>query len=232
MVWKVPKMWEGGECWILGGGPSLPRQFGVPQEVIDAVLEGLASPSEYSPYMSEIHGRHVIGINAAYLLGDWIDMVFWGDKRFYLEHRQALADFPGLKVTCHPKLNVKTYRDDNIKYLIRDKGHPRGISRDPGRVGWNMNSGAAAISIAANAGAVRIVLVGFDMHMNGTGHWHSVYRKKGRTDPKKAPYSRHLRGFEQIAKDAKKRGIQILNACPESAIQELKKITVEKALQL
>ena len=37
--WFVPRMWNDGECWILGGGSSLPRQFGVPESVIEKVMK-------------------------------------------------------------------------------------------------------------------------------------------------------------------------------------------------
>ena len=93
MVWSVPKLWEGGECWILGGGSSLAVQFGVPDEIIQKVLRKELPVSAYSPYMSAIHDKHVIAVNAAFLLGDWIDMLFWGDKRWYLTNRLRIAEF-------------------------------------------------------------------------------------------------------------------------------------------
>ena len=37
-------------------------------------------------------------------------------------------------------------------------------------------------------------------------------------------------GFAQIAKDAKSRGIEILNANPKSAIEEFKKYSVKELL--
>jgi len=231
-AWTVPKMWEGGECWIIGGGPSIPVQFGVPSDVIEAVLAKELDPSAYSPYMERIHKKHVIGINSAFLIGDWIDMVFFGDRGWWLKNRVALAKFPGLKVACHPK--PSKYRSEGIKFLGRDRNHKRGISSNPSRVSWNANSGAAAISVAANAGAKRIVLLGFDMCLgaNLKQHWHGLYGTANRAtdDPKRLPFRRHLGGFSAIAKDAKKRGIEIINVCPNSAIEQFKKISVEEFL--
>ena len=102
MIWRVPRIWEDGDVWVIGGGPSIPRMFGVPEKIIQKVVNG-ASPSVYSPYMSALHDKHVIGVNVAYLIGNWIDMVFFGDRGFFLAHQQGLAEFPGLKVSCHPK---------------------------------------------------------------------------------------------------------------------------------
>ena len=97
MIWQVPRIWEGGDVWILGGGPSVPKQFNIPDKVVQEVVAG-ASPSVYSPYMSFLHNKHVIGINVAYLIGDWIDMVFFGDASFFLPHQQRLAVFTGMKL--------------------------------------------------------------------------------------------------------------------------------------
>jgi hypothetical protein len=55
--------------------------------------------------MQALHSKHVIGINVAFMIGDWIDMVFFGDGGFFLKHKAALAKFPGLKVTCHGGAN-------------------------------------------------------------------------------------------------------------------------------
>ena len=234
MTWRVPQLWEGGECWILGGGPSLPRQFEVPDEVIQGVLEKKLPLSAYSPYMAPIHKKHVIGVNMAFKIGDWIDMVFWGDKRWYLTHRGEIADFRGLKVTCHPYFANYKHNGENIKYITKDNNRPKGISSDPRKASWNANSGAAAISVAANMGETRSILIGFDMKLNAQGnqHNHGEYGSvnRGAKDPKKLPFYRHLAGFPVIARDAQKRGITIINACPDSAIKDFPKMTVSDIL--
>ena len=235
MTWRVPRLWEGGECWILGGGPSLPGQFGVPKGVIKKVLSRELPLSAYSPYMSAIHGKHVIGVNVAYKIGDWIDMVFWGDKRWYLTNRLELAKFKGLKVTCHPYFNTPQSKAENIKHVAKDNNKPKGISDRSNSASWNSNSGSAAISVAANMGVTSIVLVGFDMKLGEDDwqHCHSEYSptgRKGINDVKKLPFHRHMNGFPFIARDAYTRGITIINASPDSAIACLPKMTVQDVL--
>lgn len=235
MHWTVPKIWEGGECWIIGGGPSIPEQFGVPDDVVKDVIAQRSTPSVYSPYMSAIHDRHVIGINAAYLIGDWIDIIFFGDNRFFLVHNEGLSEHPGLKVTCNSKTHS---RCRTIHYLLHDRNHSRGISTGPKYVSWNSNSGAAAISMAVHLGVRRIVLLGFDMKTSAYGqHWHNAYQgmrpqtKGGRLmGAKKLPFDRHLRGFPMIANDAKRLGVEIVNASPKSVIKNFPKCTVQEAL--
>lgn len=234
MIWQVPLIWEGGDVWIIGGGPSVPKQFGVPDEVIQDVIKGVVPISAYSEYMSFLHDKHVIGINVAYLLGEWVDMVFFGDVGFFLKHREALSKFGGIKVSCHPSAD----KYDWVKYTPRDRSHPRGITSNPKMVSWNGNSGAAAISIAANAGAKRIILLGFDMKLDDSKnqHWHNVYGRSPITPPRfpkktrHLPFDRHLRGFADVSKDAKKRQIEIINANPDSAITEFRKFTIKELL--
>ena len=175
MPWKAPPLWEGGECWILGGGPSLPLEFGVPEEIIRDVIRGKRSPSEYSPYMAAFHDRHCIAVNNSYMIGDWIEVMHFGDCQWFIPHRNRLARFPGLKTTsCH---KFKRKAKDGIKYLSRDHSHGYGIAKDPTEVAWNQNSGASAISLAHHFRVKRIILVGFDMKAGRSNrtHWHGLH---------------------------------------------------------
>ena len=235
MSWQVPRMWEGGDVWIIGGGPSLTKQFDIPDEVVQRVLSEELPPSTYSPYLASIHDKHVIGINSAYLIGDWIDMIFFGDKGWWLSNRERLAKFLGLKVSCHPKIGEGQFATEQIKFILKDRSHTKGLSPNSNMVSWNLNSGAAALSVAANTGAKRIILLGFDMRLgaNNKQHWHALYGSAKRTNinPRKLPFNRHLRGFPAIAEDAKQRDIEILNACPESKIDCFRKVTVKEVLE-
>jgi hypothetical protein len=65
MSWQVPRMWEGGDVWIIGGGPSILTQFDIPEKVVSKVLNGSSPPSVYSPYMEYLHDKHIIGVNMA-----------------------------------------------------------------------------------------------------------------------------------------------------------------------
>ena len=230
MIWQVPKIWEGGDVWILGGGPSVTEQFEIPSEVVSKVKAGQLPPSVYSDYMKFLHDKHVIGINVAYTIGDWIDIIFFGDNNFYLEHEKDLLNYPNLVVSCASNIAAV----NNIRYVPCDGNNPRGISPYQSKVSWNQNSGSAAISLAAHLGAKRIFLLGFDMKkVENSQHWHRLYKPR-RENPRKhnpadGPFERHMRGFPQIARDAKQLGIKIYNVCPDSAIVEFPKITLKQA---
>lgn len=233
MIWKIPRMWEGGECWIIGGGPSLSEQFEIPQDVIDKVISGEETIATYSPFLSSIHDKHIIGVNAAFLLGNWIDITFFGDGGFYRDNARELNKVDKMKITCN--INAKKMaRMKGVKFIHRDRNHSVGISKKKGFVSWNGNSGAAAINLAVHLGAKRIYLLGFDMKVgvNKRQHWHSHYNsgKKGPRDPRKLPFHRHLKGFPMIAKEAKKQGIEIINVSPNSAIKSFKRVSLNEVI--
>lgn len=208
----------------------MPRQFGVPEDVITEVLDRKLPLSAYSPYLSPIHDRHVIGINAAFLIGNWVDVCLMGDGTFYLMNRRELAKFPKLKISCNPNTRKKAHPGDNIKFLAKDNRMPFGISTRQAHVSWNGNTGAAGISLAHHFGACRIYLLGFDMKL-GPGdrqHFHSHYRTAGaRTEAKKLPFDRHMKGFPTIAKHARQLGLEIINVNPDSAITDFPRVSLK-----
>jgi hypothetical protein len=233
MSWKIPRIWEGEDVWVLGGGPSVAIQFGVPKKVVQSVIEGTLSITIFSSYMVPIHDKHVIGVNVAYKIGDWVDAMFFGDISFLYAQSENLCNFSGLKLSCHHAAAKYPW----VKFIEKDRDHPRGISSRPDRISWNANSGAAAISVAAWAGAKRILLLGFDMQLSADKmqHFHDEYKRGKIVDEGKrrkwdGAFNRHLIGFGQIAQDAKKMGIEILNVNPDSAINEFKKVNLRDVL--
>ena len=169
------------------------------------------------------------------MICDWIDIVFFGDGRFYFDNKKALCAYPKIKVTCNSNLQNKK-QVHSVKYLQRQGNHPHGITTQSGTVAWNGNSGAASISLAAQLGVKKIYLLGFDMKVGekGNQHFHRHY-KSGKTnsprDPRKLPFHRHVRCFPSIARDAKRLGIEIINLSPDSTIDVFPKMTLKKALK-
>lgn len=226
MLWKPPKIWKDGECWIMGGGPSIVKEFEIPQSVVNSVMNEGQPISCYSPYLSPIHNKHVIGINAAYKLGDWFDIIFFGDLSFWRKHLEYLLLYPSLKVTCTGVGD----KWKGVKWMRIDPHKKIGINTNRGYVCWHQNSGVASISLAAQLGVKRIILLGFDMKLeDDKQHWHNIYRGKG-MKATKIPFDYHLQAFPAIAKDAKKLGIEIINANPDSAIDCFKKANVKELI--
>lgn len=185
--WTVPEIWPGGTCYILGGGPSLAK---VPME--------------------RLHDLRVIAVNNAYQLGDWIDVMFYGDCRWFNWHGKALLNFPGLKVTA-----CDSHKDKPGIMAVKRQNSPLGITSQKNKLSWNLSSGACAINLAVHFGVKKIVLFGFDMRMvDDKNNWHEDHKD----GPKKNPYERFLRPFPSIAKDLERFGIECINATPGSAL--------------
>lgn len=227
MKWAVPKIWEDGECFIIGGGPSIIKQFNIPLEVVDKVIVKQTSPLSYSPYLSDLHNKHVIGVNQAFRFGSWIDVTFFGDKGFFLRNLEGLSKCSNIRAGCVPYFEDITW----VKYLRKDNKKTEGITTDPTKLSWNGNSGAAAINLAVHLGVKRIVLIGFDMNVDGNERqwWHQLYHNRPLHKGQKV-FLRHLTCFPQIAHDAKELGVEILNANPDSAINDFKKLNIKECL--
>jgi len=230
-MWNIPKIWTDSECWIIGGGPSIIEQFNIPAEVVHKVHMHEVGIDAYSPYLKDIHNKHVIGVNVAFLLGSWIDVLFFGDNGFFLQNIKEIEKFHNLKVTCNPRKHNLAWHYESVKYIRRESID--GISTKKNSICWNKNSGAAAINLAAHFGVKRIILVGFDMSLDAADnrHWHKQYTNTAnRKQPRKLPFERHLKGFPKIASDAKKLGIEIINASPKSAITVFEKKPIKDLL--
>jgi hypothetical protein len=223
--WSVPEMWC-GDCWIIGGGRSVLQEFGVPQDIISKVESGGLPYSTYSEYLSPLHSKNVVGTNIAFKLGSWVSALYFCDRQFFRDHREGILSFPNLKVTCvnHIDTELQPFTT-NLKRLKRD--YQAGLSTRKDTICWNGNSGAAAINFAVHAGAKRILLLGFDMVLQDSrSHWHRVYKK----NTHKNDFIRFIQKFPAIAKDAKSRGIEILNVSPISAIDCFPKVSLKDVL--
>lgn len=197
--WTVPAIWPGGTCYILGGGPSLAR---VPME--------------------RLHDLRVIAVNNAYQLGDWIDVMFYGDCRWFNWHGKALLNFSGLKVTA-----CESHRDRPGIRAVKRQNSPHGITTRKDRLSWNLNSGACAINLAVHFGVKKIVLFGFDMRLvDDKSNWHEAHKDS----PSKNPYQRFLKPFPNIARDLERLGVECINATPGSAIDVFPIVEVEDVL--
>lgn len=199
---SLPRIWPDSTVVILGSGPS----------VKDADL-------------SLIWSHRVIAINHSFRLGP-ADMLWFGDLPWYQANERDINSFGGLKCTCCSALPEVPW--PGIK-RVRRSVKQWGIETERAdAVAWNRNSGTSAINVAWHMGAKRVVLVGFDMKARrGKTHFHSYYGK----DRKVKSYDKHLKAFPHVAEDAKRIGLEIVNCCADSAIEQFPVMTLEEALK-
>ena len=203
--WKVPKMWRGATVYVLGGGSSL----------LEENLE-------------LIHDERVIGINDAFVLGDWVDMCWFGDPRWYTWNENELLKYSGI-TTCCCEIMRKVTSD---KVHVLDRGKKMGLEERESFISWNYSSGGSGVNLASQLGASRIVLLGFDMKPDKEGQywWHDRHHVK---EFSKDPYPRFIEAFEHIGNEARGMGIEIINSTMCSLIPEsfIPKKSLEEVLE-
>lgn len=227
--WDIPKMWEGGDCWILGGGSSLPHQFGVPNSIIEKVYSQELPLSTYSDFLEPLHDRNVIAVNASFLLGNWTSVLYFSDRGFLRNYLPQILRYPNLKVTSLNDIDAKLRGViGNVKRVKRD--NRPGLCPNQNMLCWNFNSGMGAIDLAVHFGVKKIYLLGFDMKItDGQSHWHG---KMPCYDKVQSPnvYTRFLRRAPIVAEHCANAGVEVINVNPDSAMDEFKKESLTNVL--
>ncbi len=196
--WGLPKAWAGQTCYLVGGGPSL-RGFDFDQ----------------------LRGLHTIAINRSFLDCPYAEVVCFSDGRFWRwwgpdgSEGQSLPDHPGLKITVQSDRKVSHPTVLNMTGTGR-----RGLETRRNRLRHGNSTGCAAMNVAWHLGAARIILLGYDGKpaKDGGDNYHGGhpvgYAKAGPVTAyeKMAPY------YEPIGLELATRGVEVINASPDSAI--------------
>jgi hypothetical protein len=96
-----------------------------------------------------------------------------------------------------------------------------------GTVGHGGNSGFQALNLAAQFGARRIVLIGYDF----TGpHWHPNHAKP-LANPHEEAMARWRGHLDAAAPLYKAWGVEVLNASPVSRLKAYPRVSIEDALR-
>ena len=109
-------------------------------------------------------------------------------------------------------------------FKVVKKALPKALSEHPDTVALERTSTTGAINLAVHLGASRIVLMGVDgkLSADGTRHAHGLawpWPKGAQPDS----FASQVQEFRRIAPSAKKLGVEIINANPESAVDAFPK---------
>jgi len=198
--------------YIVGGGPSL---RGYNWELL--------------------RDKRIIGINRAFEVVPWADMIYFGDYKFFLEFQhKGLFDVDSALITTDGRIN-------HPRIVNFVNAGVNGLASDNNCLCVGKNSGHAAINLAVHLKAKRIILLGFDMSteqcdvtrisdkkvmkVSGRSHWHSGYS----TQPSLRTYPTMLEHFPSLVEPLKELGIEVLNASPHSKLDVFPKIALDQA---
>lgn len=192
---------RGATVFIVGGGDSL-RDF------------------DYS----RLDGKKVIGINQACVYLPNLTAIYWADEDWAAKNDDTLKDHACKLRFCGKPNPPDVALQSELKLAggataLRITG-VFGLDSDPDCIRGN-NSGSHVINLCVNAGAAKIVLLGFDMK---PGHWHDDY-VLSYTDE---VYVGFLTSINSIADVI---GIPVINCSMGSAITAFQKIPIDEVLR-
>ena len=152
-------------------------------------------------------GFRSIVVNSTFKLAPWADVLYAADALWW-EVTRGARDFAGIKVGCDIDRTIVP----GVQYLHFTG--VEGFDPTPGCVRTGNNSGYQAVHVAAQAGCARILLCGFDMR---GGHWHERHPRPLR-DHGEGIYGGWIREFNKLAPILERRGVEVINCTPNSAL--------------
>lgn len=196
----IPRLCPQGTAICLGGGPSLTA----------ADVEACRGQGT------------VIAINDAYKLAPWAEVLYACDDKWWRWHK-GVPDFQGRKFALEPWRSEARFPDVTV---LKNAGID-GLELTPGALRNGRNSGYQAINLAVQLGAVRVLLLGYDMRVapGGKSHWFGEH-------PDGAPpqVQMFLPHFTTLVAPLKAAGVEVLNCSRQTALKAFPRQSLEKAL--
>jgi hypothetical protein len=155
----------------------------------------------------------------------WADVVYGCDGPWW-QKSNGLPEFKGTKL-AHDTGVCIAYRDVH-KIEVRD--HDLMLFDEPGVIGSGGNSGFQAINLAAQFGANRIMLIGFDMHGARGVHWYGSNCWRNAGNPLDHHYVHWRSALSKQSKVLRCMGIDVVNASQESALTCFRYASIEQTL--
>lgn len=168
-------------------------------------------------------GAVCLAVNRSHLLVPWADALYACDGAFWLRYPEALR-FAGLKITQTSKGLPGVHKVDV------ESAHRSMLFERFGHLGAGGNSGFQAVNLAAQAGAARIVLVGFDYSLAHGVHWHGAH-PPGMNNPSERNMARWAEDLDRAAPLLAALGVDVLNVSPTSTLRAFRRATLQEALQ-
>lgn len=165
----------------------------------------------------------VMVVNCSFRLLPQADVLYAGDLQWWDRYGDEAASFAGEKWTRDEHAAFR-YR---LRRVVRKNG--KGLCRERGSVNSGGNSGYQAVNLAYHFGARQIVLLGFDMHRNGGGHWHGEH--EGMLSAPPSHIEVWKQEFSAMALDLEAEGVRVVNATEGTALECFPTMSLAEALR-
>lgn len=200
-VWDVPREWPGARCFVIAGGESIKQQRDL---------------------IPKLKGR-IIAIKEAVLLRPDADVLYLGGEATDALAKPLIPKFRGQYMVVRGKWPETL--PASCKRLTRTKIHTA-LCDTPGQVA-GYDSGTSAINLAYQFGATEIIVLGMDMC---GGRWFKGEWDHPQMHIPEDHFRTHLGPLPDLAEDAKRKGIRIVNVSPISRISCFEKQPLEAFL--
>lgn len=191
----------------------------------ETVVCAASGPSLTAEDVDYVRGKaKLVVVNTTFRLAPWADVMYAADLSFWNQYGAEIARvFHGERWTCAER----AHRDFDCRLIRTTPGNGFSLVKD--RITTGGNSGYQAVHLAALWGAKRIVLIGYDMQRTGgQEHWHGPHEgglRNGRN------YDFWVRRFEPLARDLKKRGVEVVNCTRKTALKCFQRDTLESVME-
>jgi hypothetical protein len=188
-----------------------------------------SGPSAGAACVELAEGRaKVIAVNSSWRLCRWADILLATDAAFW-EVYKGVPEFAGLKLTGDDEAIKKFGKQYRIDLLKIDRSAVDQLVLDQPGVVASGNSGFTAVNLAAQFGASRILLVGFDCRIDQGLHWHGKHDDR-LNNPDLGRVTRWAALMDRAAEPLAAAGIEVVNCSDASAITAFPKMTLQRAL--
>lgn len=205
-----------------------------PASTVVCIASGPSLTKEDCALVQEWRGaaddRKVIVVNTSYKLAPWADVLYAADKEWWENYSARVKrEFQG---QCWTQVPVGDRNDAVAKFglkCVRLERYP-GLNPKTGFINGGGNSGYQAVGMAYQAGAIRIVLLGYDMGGNAEGqtHWHPEH--KWWMPQILRDYANWRTQFNRLYEDLCKVSVEVVNASRATALTTIPRMPLEEAL--
>jgi hypothetical protein len=194
-------------------------------EIIACIASG---PSAKKAGVELLQGKaKVIAINESWQLCPWADALYGADGQWW-RWRGGVPAFKGLKLSQDP-VACGEYKDIK-RVTLASAQCDEILLGTPGLIGAGRNSGFQTVNLAAQFGARRILLVGYDMRVDLGEHWHARHYPPLSNPHPNDNLPRWRKVLDAAHGSLTQAGIEVINCSAVSLLKAYPKMTIEEAL--